>query len=169
MVNHTHPRSNRAVASAASGSRETFRKLSLSSAVALALAAGYAADTLAAPRAEGRILVQTRAGLADAEFDKILKPHGGRTIGHIRQLNLRVVEVPPRVEQAVARALVNNPHVKFAELDRLVELQQIPNDPNYTSAWHLQKIQAPSAWDSGQGSCVIVAILDTASIPTTPI
>lgn len=162
MANHTHPRSNRAVASAASGSRETFRKLSLSSAVALALAAGYAADTLAAPKwAEGRILVQSRAGLADAEFDKILKPHGGRTIGHIRQLNLRVVEVPPRVEQAVARALANNPHVKFAELDMLVELQQVPNDPNYASAWHLPKIQAPSAWDSSQGSCVIVAILDT--------
>lgn len=170
MANHTHSRSNRAVASTASGSRQTFRKLSLASAVALALAAGYAANALATPTwAEGRILVQTRAGLADAEFDKILKPHGGKAIGHIRQLNLHVVEVPPQLEQTVARALANNPHVKFAELDMLVELQElVPNDPNYASAWHLPIIKAPRAWDSSQGNGVTVAILDTGVDPSHP-
>jgi hypothetical protein len=95
----------------------------------------------------------------------MLKPHGGKAIGHIRQLNLRVVEVPPRLEQAVARALANNPHVKFAELDMLVELQQDPNDLYASAAWHLPKIQAPAAWDSSQGSGVIVAILDTGVDP----
>jgi subtilisin family serine protease len=128
----------------------------------LALTAGYAADASAAPKwAEGRILLQTKAGLSDAELDKVLKGHNGKAIGRIRQINLHIVEVPPQAEEAVARALAKNPNVKFAELDMQVAAEQIPNDPKYTSAWHLPKIQAPTAWDSSQGNNVTIAILDT--------
>ena len=31
----------------------------------------------------GRLLVQPRPGLSEAEFDKILKPHGARSVGRI--------------------------------------------------------------------------------------
>ncbi len=102
----------------------------------MALTAGYAADASAAPKwAEGRILLQTKAGLSDAELDKVLKGHNGKAIGRIRQINLHIVEVPPQAEEAVARALAKNPNVKFAELDMQVAAEQIPNDPKYTSAW----------------------------------
>ncbi|MCK5365293.1 MAG: S8 family serine peptidase, partial [Gammaproteobacteria bacterium] len=51
----------------------------------------------------------------------------------------------------------------FAELDRLVAPDQtIPNDPNFTSAWHLPMIQAPDAWDLSLGGGVTVAVLDSA-------
>ncbi len=163
MTNNTSFRAHRAVAATASvEARRTFNKLSLASAVALALTAGYAADALAAPKwAEGRILVQTRAGLSDAELDKMLKPHNGKAIGHLPQINLHIVQVPPQAEEAVARALAHNPHVNFTELDRQVEAEFTPNDTYYGSAWHLPKIQAPIAWDSSQGNEIIVAILDT--------
>lgn len=37
-----------------------------------------------------------------------------------------------------------------------------PNDPYYSSEWHLQKISAPDAWDISLGSSsVVVAILDS--------
>ena len=156
MTNNTFFRTKRTV------NFRSFRKLSIASSIILALTASYAADVFAAPKkAEGRILVGTQAGLSDDEFDKILKPHGGKALGHIRQINLHVVQVPPQAEEAVARALAKNPHVKFAEPDMLVEAEQIPDDPNYASAWHLPKIQAPTAWDNSQGSGVIIAILDT--------
>ncbi|HNW77978.1 MAG TPA: S8 family serine peptidase, partial [Candidatus Competibacteraceae bacterium] len=156
MTNNTFFRTKRTV------NFRSFRKLSIASSMILALTASYATDVFAAPqKAEGRILVGTQAGLSDNELDKILKPHGGKAIGHIRQINLHVVQVPPQAEEAVARALTKNPHVKFAEPDMLVEAEQIPDDPNYASAWHLPKIQAPTAWDNSQGSGVIIAILDT--------
>jgi len=170
MTNNTFFRARCAVAATASvETRRTFNKLSLASAVALALTIGYAADALAAPKwAEGRILVQTKAGLSDVELDKILKSHNGKAIGHLRQINLHIVEVPPRAEEAVAQALAHNPNVEFAELDMQVEAGQIPNDPSYASAWHLPKIQAPLAWDSSQGSGVTIAILDSGVDATHP-
>lgn len=171
MMNNTSFRTHRIVAATASiEARRIFNPLSLASAIALALTAGYTADALSAPKgwAEGRVLVQTKAGLSDDELDKVLKSHNGKAIGQIRQINLHIVEVPPQAEEAVARALANNPHVKFAELDLLVEAEQVPNDPNYTSAWHLPKIQAPTAWDRSQGAGVTVAILDSGVDATHP-
>ncbi|MCB1770246.1 MAG: S8 family serine peptidase [Candidatus Competibacteraceae bacterium] len=164
MTNNTSFHANHAVSATASvNARRTFNQLSLASAVALALTAGYAADALANPPvwAEGRILLQTKAGLSDAELDKVLKSQNAKAIGRIHQINLHIIQVPPQAEEAVARALAHNPNVKFAELDMQVEAEQIPNDPNYASAWHLPKIQAPTAWDSSQGSNITIAILDT--------
>lgn len=158
MTNNTFSRVHNATASV----EARFNKLSLASAIALALTAGYVADASAAPKwAEGRVLVQTKAGLSDAELDKVLKGHNGKAIGRIRQINLHVVQVPAQAEEAVARALAKNPNIKFAELDLLVTTEQVPNDPQYTSAWHLPKIQAPTAWDSSQGNGVTIAILDS--------
>lgn len=71
---------------------------------------------------------------------------------------MHVVEVPRGAEEALAR----HPQVKFAEVDELAALGVIvPNDPKDTSAWHLPKIQAPTAWDVATGRGVTVAVLDT--------
>ena len=69
---------------------------------------------------------------------------------------------------AVADALRKNKHVKFAEVDGVVDPSFYPNDPQYSSAWHLPKIGAPSAWDQAQGDNVTIAILDT-GVDATPI
>jgi subtilisin family serine protease len=71
-------------------------------------------------------------------------------------------------EQAVANALSHHPHVKFAEVDRLVAPAFTPNDADYGSEWHLQTINAPIAWNSSVGSGVTVAILDSGIDPTHP-
>jgi thermitase len=111
---------------------------------------------------EGRILVQPRAGLEEAEIDKILAQHGGKAIGRLRNLGIHVVQVAPQAEDAVARALSRNPHVKFAEKDMLVEGSEfIPNDPQYAQAWHLPKVQAPFAWEMATAAGVTIAILDS--------
>ncbi len=112
--------------------------------------------------AEGRILVMPKTGVSDFAFKNALKRAGGMAERRIAHLNVHVVRVPPRAEQAIAKALARNPHIKFAEPDMLVELEEvIPNDPKFGSAWHLPKIEAPAAWDMTRGAGVTVAILDT--------
>ena len=135
--------------------------LSLTAAIAAAICA---APVYSAPptHKEGHILVQPRAGLPSAEFDSILQRKGGKAVGRLRALNIHVVEVPAQAEEAVARALAKNPHIKFAEKDMLVGATEIyPSDPDYSSAWHLPKIEAPLAWEFATAEGITIAILDS--------
>ncbi len=112
--------------------------------------------------AKGRVLIQPRAGLADKELDKILKPHGGRRGERIEGINVHVIELPPAaIELIVAKSLRDHPHIKFAEVDEIVDPDMTLNDPNVSVSWHLSKINAPTAWDYAYGSGVTVAVLDT--------
>ncbi|RLQ20742.1 peptidase S8 [Seongchinamella sediminis] len=133
-------------------------------ALGLAIASGglQAAPDSDNPWREGRILVKPKAGLSDAEFDRILKRQGGRAIGRLRKLGIKVVKVPPQAEDAVAKALARNRHIKFAEKDMLVEASEfIPNDPKYAEAWHLPTLKAPLAWEMTTAHGITIAILDT--------
>lgn len=117
----------------------------------------------------GRLLVQPRAGLSDAEFDKIIKPHGARQVGKIEGINVRIIQLPPQAsEKAVEALLKHNKHLEFVERDMLVPPDLIADDPYYASAWHLPKIAAPSAWDVSQGANVTIAILDSGVDPQHP-
>ena len=134
-----------------------------SAAIATAIA------TLAAPAfaaqaedfAAGRIIVEPRAGLTVAEFGKILKANGAGKATKLGQSNIHVIEVAHGSEKAVANKLKNNPHFKFAELDQRVSVSATTNDPMLGSEWHINKIGAPTAWDSVQGSGITIAILDS--------
>lgn len=123
------------------------------------------ATPLAAPPVEwaaGRILVAPRAGLPEQALEKILENASARAIAQIGDLPVRIVEVPPGQEVATVKRLVNNPHVAFAEVDRAVELSAIvPNDPKYSSAWHLAKLGMSTAWELSNGTGVTVAVIDS--------
>ena len=118
---------------------------------------------------KGHILVQPKAGLSDAEFDKTLAAQGGKAVGRLNSLNIYVVSLPATAsEQAVANALAHHPNIKFAEVDRLVPPSLVTNDAYYSSEWHLQTIGAPTAWNSSIGAGVTVAILDSGVDATHP-
>jgi hypothetical protein len=111
---------------------------------------------------EGQIIVKPRAGLSDAQFEKILNQAKCRSKSKLKQVNAHIVEVAPQAEDAVIQALSNNPYVDYAEKDMLVELSAFtPDDPKYSSQWHLPHIQAPVAWDTSAGEGITVAILDS--------
>lgn len=110
----------------------------------------------------GQILVKPKAGLSDAEFDAVLGKNQGKVKEKIGNLPVHIISVPENAEEAVVRALSKNPHIEFAELDMVAELDQaVVNDPNYATEWHLPKIQAPEAWDIAKGQGITIAILDT--------
>lgn len=143
-----------------------FRLLPLMISCALAVGAGsstvWAASSASDQWAPGRILVQPKPGLSDDELGKILTGHGGKSIGKIDAINVHIVQLPTNVsEKAVVALLAKNPHLKFAELDWKIKPQMTTNDPYFSSAWHLTKIQAPTAWDTATGGGVTIAILDS--------
>ena len=110
----------------------------------------------------GQILVKGKAGLSDAQLDKILTKAHGRSIRKLQQIDTHIVEVPPQAEDAVIRALSHNPQIDFAEKNKLVEPSAFtPNDPSYSNQWHLPKIQAPNAWDASTGRGITIAIVDS--------
>ena len=111
--------------------------------------------------AKGRILVLPKAGLSSVEFDKALGAHGGKA-RRVGKSDLHIIDLPAGAnEAAVAAALAQHPHFKFAELDRRVRAASAANDPYAGSQWHLAKIGGATAWDQSQGSGVTIAILDT--------
>lgn len=113
--------------------------------------------------ARGRILVMPRAGLPAKALANILKEYNGKA-RKIGQSDLYIVDLPEYTEEGVVTRLKHHPHLKFAELDRVVTPAFIPNDPYYNylgDAWHLPKIGAPTAWDTTQGNGITIAILDT--------
>ena len=110
---------------------------------------------------EGRLLVQPKAGLSDQEFGRILHRNNGRTLAKLKGLGVHIVEVAPQAERAVARALSNHRHIKFAEVDMAVAPILVANDPKFSSAWHLPKMRVTDAWSIALGDGVTVAVLDT--------
>lgn len=110
----------------------------------------------------GRLLVKPKAGLSDAEFEKILKGHGAKSVGKISGIGVHIVQLPANAsEKAIEALLTKNPHIKFAERDMLMKARGVANDPYFASAWHIPKIGADSVWDIVTGKGVTVAVLDT--------
>ena len=117
---------------------------------------------------KGRLVVQTRAGLPDAELAEVLKPHGGKS-RRIGKTDLFIIDLPSGMsEQAVLSQLEHHPYLKFAELDAIVKPAFVPNDPYLGSEWHLATIGATAAWDRSQGTGVVIAVLDTGVDATHP-
>ncbi len=111
---------------------------------------------------EGQIIVKPKAGVSKEKLERILQRSNGRSKARMQKIGVHVVEVPEQAEDAVIKALRNNPNIEYAERDQLVALSaSAPNDAYYYLQWHLPKIGALTAWDDTAGAGVTVAILDT--------
>lgn len=80
--------------------------------------------------------------------------------------NLRkIMEVEitsPHDPKVLAKKVSKYSAVEWAEPYYLDQIQYTPNDPNLSSQWYLQKIQAESAWDVTKGdSTIVIATNDT--------
>ncbi len=114
----------------------------------------------------GRVLVKFREGIGADHARQMIAALGARDADEIADIGVHILDLPQQAsEVAFARAFESQPEVEFAELDRVLAVQQMtPNDPLYPSlnSWSLQKINGPDAWSITEGSdSVTIAILDT--------
>jgi thermitase len=107
----------------------------------------------------GQILVKFKPGASQQAIDALNAANGAQQVDQIAAIGVKVLKVGSA--QAAAAVYAHNPLVQFAEPNSLIRPEAIPNDPNYSSEWHLAKIQAPSAWDSAKATGVLIAICDT--------
>ncbi|MBL0385952.1 peptidase S8 [Tumebacillus sp. ITR2] len=109
-------------------------------------------------KASDRLLVKTKQGIVQTD---IASAHGlteGKVIGG----NWKVMHAPAGQLEAKLAELQADPNVESVEIDHVRTIDATPNDPSYSSQWHLPKVQAPAAWDITKGSTSrTIAIIDT--------
>jgi len=118
-----------------------------------------------------RILVKLRPHISLEQSQQLLALSNARVIHSIPQIGVQVWQLPPQANAAaVTNALSHRPEVLFTEPDTIaVPDTVLPNDPLYSSQWHLPRINAPLAWNQTIGaSNIIIAILDTGVDGTHP-
>ncbi|MGO4263752.1 S8 family serine peptidase [Lysobacter sp. TAB13] len=90
----------------------------------------------------------------------------------LRQMILqggRVVATDVPLNRADAAALMRqiaaDPNVEFVQRDGVLRGLEIPNDSKFSSQWNLADtaagLQAPTAWNTSNGSGVVVAVIDS--------
>lgn len=93
---------------------------------------------------------------------------------HARGNGNHVLKLNKRLSLSQARLLADNlrvgdANIEYAEPDRILRTQLVPNDTSYNAQWDLYEptagINAPSAWDKSTGAGVTVAVVDTGYRP----
>jgi serine protease len=161
----------------------------LATAMAVALAAGFAGSAAAAGRVDtaglhsaeqtsfDRFIVKYRAGTSAAAQQKNLANAAqgnarALSVGRLRTLSVggEVVQTNRALDRVEAESLMRqiaaDPNVEYVEVDRLMQPLMTPNDTHYgTYLWGLQSgtpgIRADQAWNTTNGAGVVVAVLDT--------
>jgi thermitase len=115
----------------------------------------------------GQLLVQTRFGANPNVVARTLSSNGASDQKQISQIGVHVLRVPEPAIDRVQQALSSTGLFTFVERDHIARTVATPNDPDFTSQWHLSKIQASSAWNMTTGlSSVTIGFADTGVYPT---
>lgn len=99
---------------------------------------------------------------------------GSVGVRHLRRMSLGadVIATSQKLGRADAETLMRqiaaDPNVEFVQIDRLVQHTLTPNDTRYGEQWGYTDadagIRANTAWDTANGSGIIVAVLDTGHV-----
>lgn len=138
---------------------------------------GAGSDNVSASAVARQLIVKRRDGYIGAK----LSLSGVRTLRTNRQLGMEVVTAEGRSVNELASILQRDPSVEWVEPNRYLSLpapfngqparggasfldgsiEAKPNDPGAKDQYHLNKINAFTAWNYSRGQNVVVAVLDT--------
>src|SRR6266550_4362792 len=112
--------------------------------------------------ANASLIVQTVAGLTDADIADAIGAGGGTEVSSIPALRLHVVDVDAATVAASLAEYRADPRVQSVDRDRTRDAEATPNDPSYPDQWALPQI----GWDQAYGATTIsgistIAVLDT--------
>lgn len=118
-----------------------------------------------------RIIVHFKPKPTEARALAFIKQgvtHGGYGVAAGKRREVLAIGAPVNLEDAdiLARGLEDDPQVRFAEPDLVMQTMRTPNDPLYSRQWHFFETQAginlPAAWDITIGSANnVVGVIDT--------
>ncbi|MFM2060190.1 MAG: hypothetical protein RLY71_4575, partial [Pseudomonadota bacterium] len=104
------------------------------------------------------------AGRAGA-FVKHLRRTGNGS--HVLKLDRRISL--ERARQMAAEIKAGDAQVDYAEPDRIVKIQLVPNDQSYPAQWQyfepVAGLNLPAAWNKSTGTGITVAVIDTGYRP----
>jgi hypothetical protein len=119
---------------------------------------------------KGEILVQLNSGINANQLTQVFT-HIGLTqkqkVSDILNIWLFLYNTEVIQSEACLNLIKQNNFVLTAQFNHFVYLNAIPNDPEYTNQYGMNKIQASSAWDFTTGGStvqndhIVVAILDS--------
>ena len=119
--------------------------------------------------APDRLLVQHRSGADNHAIEQSFQVHGASVVRHHAALSLSVITVDPARRDQIRASLERTGLFNFVEPDYFAHIDATPNDPDFSSQWHLQTIQAPSAWNIATGSTAApIAMIDSGVDTTHP-
>jgi serine protease len=148
-------------------------------------AAGNAATAAASemPELTDRVIVKYRNAANASQVDpatlakaQMAGNRSGVRLSHQRARGdgNHVLRMDKRLTVDQARTLAQaiqsgDSNVEYAEPDRIMRIQLVPNDPSYASQWHYYEtaggLTAPTAWDKSTGAGITVAVIDTGYRP----
>jgi len=109
-----------------------------------------------------RIIVKFHPTVSSQTRDDLVKQFSVSKKENLRLKDTVALNIPKGQANAFAKQLSKNPNVQYAEEDFVAKALDIPNDPDYSSEWGLQKIFAANAWTTTHGSAsTLIAITDT--------
>lgn len=129
------------------------------------LAAAPQKDT---PYVPGQIVIQERDGVNQGEINKALAAANAKFLKKLTQTHHDVIHVPEPQVDAVMTYLVGTGLFTVVERDGIARSSSTPNDPNYVAEWHLNRIQAATAWNVTTGSATPIAVIDSGVDGTHP-
>lgn len=120
------------------------------------------------PFTTGQIIVQERAGASPAAVNAAFRAVGANPIHQLQQTKHDVLSVPDGQADKIIATLLSTGLFTVAERDGRAYPNTTPNDPSFSSQWHLAAINAPTAWNYTVGSPQTIAVIDSGVDSTHP-
>lgn len=117
------------------------------------------------------LLIMPNAQGDSDEIDQILKEAKGTIVGSLGEGKLKCLIYKTEKGHMLdteAKFMKDSKHFKYISRNYRLQGAFIPNDPKFTSEWHLGAINAPSTWNTTLGNQTKIAIFDTGCQASNP-
>ncbi len=113
--------------------------------------------------AKDRVLVKYHAGVKRSTIAPFLSAIDAKPAENLQRTDFEILQLPEGITVEEAVEYLNSlEFVAYAEPDRVRRLHYSPNDPYYSSQWHLENLEMEKTWDYETGEAnVVVAVLDS--------